>query len=75
MSLRASAIMFKFDDKLCAECGGFTMFSTIKNEENMKWILKDGGCSVDAVEKAGCSTKAGIFTMIAKISLGLRKFR
>ena len=26
------AIMFKFDDKLCAECGGFTMFSTIKNE-------------------------------------------
>ena len=29
--------MFKFDDKLCAECGGITMFSTIKNE----------GCEVD----------------------------
>ena len=31
-SLRTSDIMFKFDDKLCAECIGFTMFSTIKNE-------------------------------------------
>ena len=41
----------------------------------MKWILKEGGCSVDAVGKAGCSRKAGIFAMIAKISLGLLKFR
>ena len=30
---------------------------------------------MDAVGKARCSRKAGIFTMIAKISLGLRKFR
>ena len=35
----------------------------------MKRILKEGGCSGDAV------TKAEIFAMIAKISLGLRKFR
>ena len=41
----------------------------------MKWILKEGGCSVDVVGKAGCSRKAGIFAMIVKISLGLRKFR
>ena len=33
MSLRTSSIMFKFDDKLCAECGGFTMFLTIKMKE------------------------------------------
>ena len=30
---------------------------------------------MDAVGKAECSRKAGIFAMIAKISLGLRKFR
>ena len=29
----------------------------------------------DAVAKQGCSSKTGIFAMIAKISLGLRKFR
>ena len=33
--------------------------------------LKKGGCS----SKAGSRNKAGIFAMIAKISLGLRKFR
>ena len=30
---------------------------------------------MDAVGKAGCNRKAGNFAMIAKISLGLRKFR
>ena len=35
----------------------------------MKWILKEGGCSGDAVGKAGN------FAIIAKISVGLRKFR
>ena len=30
---------------------------------------------MDAVGKVGCSRKAGIFAMIAKILLGLRKFR
>ena len=30
---------------------------------------------MDAVGKAGCSRKEEIFAMIAKISLGLRKFR
>ena len=41
----------------------------------MKWILKEGGCSGDAVAKLDAVGKAGIFSMIAKISLGLRKFR
>ena len=41
----------------------------------MKWILKEGGCSGDAVEKLDSLGKAGIFARIAKISLGLRKFR
>ena len=41
----------------------------------MKWILKEGGCSGDAVAKLDVVGKAGIFAMIAKISLGLRKFR
>ena len=41
----------------------------------MKWILKEGGCSGDAVAKLDVVGKAGIFTRIAKISLGLRKFR
>ena len=41
----------------------------------MKWILKEGGCSGDAVAKEDAVGKAGIFAMIAKISLGLRKFR
>ena len=40
----------------------------------MKWILKKGGCSGDAVAKLDAVGKAGIFAMIAKISLGLRKF-
>ena len=40
----------------------------------MKWILKEGGCSRDAVAKLDAVGKAGIFAMIAKISLGLRKF-
>ena len=41
----------------------------------MKWILKKGGCSGDAVAKLDAVGKAGIFAMIAKISLGLREFR
>ena len=41
----------------------------------MKWILKEGGCSGDAVAKLDAVGKAGIFAIIAKISLGLRKFR
>ena len=41
----------------------------------MKWILKEGGYSGDAVAKLDAVGKAGIFTMIAKTSLGLRKFR
>ena len=40
----------------------------------MKWILKEGGCSGDAVAKLDAVGKAGIFAMIAKISLGLQKF-
>ena len=40
----------------------------------MKWILKEGGCSGDAVAKLDAVGKAGIFTIIAKILLGLRKF-
>ena len=40
----------------------------------MKWILKDGGCSGDAVAKLDVVGKARIIAMIAKISLGLRKF-
>ena len=40
----------------------------------MKWILKEGGCSGDAVAKLDAVGKAGIFAIIAKISLGLRKF-
>ena len=47
------------------------MFSTIKNV--MKWILKEGGCSGDAV--AGCSRQSRNFrydcenfARIAKIS-------
>ena len=46
----------------------------------MKWILKEGGCSgdavakLDAVEKLDAVGKAEILAMIAKISLGLRKF-
>ena len=40
----------------------------------MKWILKEGECSGDAVAKLDAVGKAGIFTIIAKISLGLRKF-
>ena len=41
----------------------------------MKWILKEGGCSGDAVEKLDAVGKAGIFAMITKISLRLQKFR
>ena len=41
----------------------------------MKWILKEGGCSGDAVAKLDAVGKAGIFAIIAKILLGLRKFR
>ena len=41
----------------------------------MKWILKEGGCNGDVVAKLDSVGKAGIFAMIAKISLGLRKFR
>ena len=41
----------------------------------MKWILKEGGCSRDAVAKLDAVGKAGIFAIIAKISLGLQKFR
>ena len=37
--------------------------------------LKEGGCSGDTVAKEDVVGKAGIFAMIAKISLGLRKFR
>ena len=40
----------------------------------MKWILKEGGCSGDGVAKLDAVGKAGIFAIIAKISLGLRKF-
>ena len=40
----------------------------------MKWILKEGRCSGDAVGKLDAVGKTGIFAMIAKISLGLRKF-
>ena len=36
----------------------------------MRWILKIGGCS----SKQEAGSKPGISTMIAKISLGLRKF-
>ena len=39
--------MFKFDDKLWAECWRLELFSTIKNERNMKWF----GRAVDAVSK------------------------
>ena len=42
---------------------------------NMKWILKEGGCSGDEVAKLDAVGKEEIFAMIAKISLGLRKFR
>ena len=42
---------------------------------NLKWILKEGECSRDAVCKVGSRAIPGIFAMIAKISLGLRKFR
>ena len=41
----------------------------------MKWILKEGGCSRDAVAKLDAVGKVGIFAMIEKISLGLRNFR
>ena len=41
----------------------------------MKWILKEGGYSGDAVAKLDVVGKAGIFAIIAKILLGLRKFR
>ena len=41
----------------------------------MKWILKEGGCSGDAVAKLDAVGKAGLFAIIAKISIGLRKFR
>ena len=41
----------------------------------MKWILKEGGCSGDAVAKLDAVGKAGIFAMIAKILLAFRKFR
>ena len=41
----------------------------------MKWIFKEGGCSGDAVAQLDAVGKAGIFAIIAKISLGLRKFR
>ena len=37
----------------------------------MKWIRK----KVDAVSKEGKQKQPGIFAIIAKISLGLRKFR
>ena len=39
--------MFKFDDKLWAECWRLELFSTIKNERNMKWF----GRAVDVVSK------------------------
>ena len=41
----------------------------------MKWVLKEGGYSGDAVEKLDAVSKEGNFARIAKISLGLRKFR
>ena len=41
----------------------------------MKWILKEAGCSRDAIAKLDAVGKAGIYATIAKISLGLRKFR
>ena len=40
----------------------------------MKWIFKEGGWSGDAVAKLDAVGKAGIFAIIAKILLGLRKF-
>ena len=44
------------------------MFSSFKKVKKCEVDLKKGGCS----SKTG---KPGIFAMIAKISLGLRKFR
>ena len=41
----------------------------------MKLILKEGGCSGDTIAKLDAVGKARIFAIIAKISLGLRKFR
>ena len=46
-----------------------------QKRRNMKWILKEGGRSGDAVAKLDAVSKARIFAMIAKISPGLRKFR
>ena len=40
----------------------------------MKWILKEEGCNGDAVANLDAVGKAGIFAIIAKLSLGLRKF-